>query len=51
MKKNNEPWITDQEALDILENKTKQINAVSPSFCTAKWLQTTLILQNGFNHS
>jgi pyruvate-formate lyase-activating enzyme len=24
---------------------------VSTSFCTAKWLQTTLYLQNGYNHS
>jgi pyruvate-formate lyase-activating enzyme len=51
MKKNNDPWISSKEELKILENKRKQINAVSPSFCTAKWLQTTLILQNGFNHS
>jgi|TARA_R110000850_G_scaffold15328_16_gene48184 pyruvate-formate lyase-activating enzyme len=36
---------------DILESKREQINKVSPSFCTAKWLQTTLMLQNGFNHS
>ena len=51
MNKNDDPWITQQEAMDLLENKTKKINAVSPSFCTAKWLQTTLMLQNGFNHS
>jgi hypothetical protein len=36
---------------EILESRREQINKVSPSFCTAKWLQTTLILQNGFNHS
>ena len=28
MKKNNDPWITDQEAMDILENKTKKINKI-----------------------
>lgn len=28
-----------------------QINDISPSFCTAKWLQVTLHLQNGKNHS
>ena len=27
------------------------LNAVSPSFCLAKWYQLTLYLQNGFNHS
>lgn len=35
----------------ILKEKREKINAVSPSFCTAKWLQTTLYLQNGYNHS
>ena len=27
------------------------VNGISPSFCLAKWLQTTLYLQNGYNHS
>lgn len=27
------------------------LNAVSPSFCTAKWLQSTVYLWNGFTHS
>jgi organic radical activating enzyme len=27
------------------------LNAVSPSFCLAKWYQLTVYLQNGFNHS
>lgn len=27
------------------------INGISPSFCLAKWLQTTLYLQNGYTHS
>ncbi len=35
----------------ILKEKREKINAVSSSFCTAKWLQTTLYLQNGYNHS
>jgi organic radical activating enzyme len=34
-----------------LKHKIIKINNVSPSFCTAKWLQTTLMLQNGYNHS
>lgn len=29
----------------------RQLDAVSPSFCLAKWLQVTLHLQNGHNHS
>jgi len=29
----------------------KRLDTVSPSFCLAKWFQTTLYLQNGFNHS
>jgi len=29
----------------------KRLDAVSPSFCLAKWLQVTLHLQNGHNHS
>lgn len=28
-----------------------QINQVSPTFCTAKWLQTTILLYNGETHS
>jgi organic radical activating enzyme len=40
-----------EDRIKILEIKRDQINEVSPSFCTAKWLQTTLYLQTGFNHS
>jgi pyruvate-formate lyase-activating enzyme len=40
-----------QSRVDVLKNKVIKINNVSPSFCTAKWLQTTLYLQNGYNHS
>lgn len=43
--------MTNEERILILEDKRKRINEVSPSFCTAKWLQTTLYLQNGYNHS
>jgi len=39
------------EVMTSLEKKRETINNVSPSFCTAKWLQTTLYLQTGFNHS
>ena len=41
----NEYWIKE------LKDKRIKINEISPSFCSAKWLQTTLMLQNGYNHS
>ncbi len=40
-----------EERIELLQLKRDEINTVSPSFCSAKWLQTTLYLQNGFNHS
>ena len=38
-------------SIRVLEDKRDYINKISPSFCSAKWLQTTLYLQNGYNHS
>lgn len=46
-----DPNNTEDEPLEVLRRRRDIINTVSPSFCTAKWLQTTLLLQNGFNHS
>jgi organic radical activating enzyme len=43
--------MTNEERIKILDEKRKKINSVSPSFCTAKWLQSTVYLQNGYNHS
>lgn len=43
--------MSNEQRIEILKNKVIKINSVSPSFCTAKWLQTTLYLQNGYNHS
>lgn len=43
--------MSNEERIRILEEKREKINNVSCSFCTAKWLQTTLYLQNGYNHS
>jgi len=43
--------MSNEEKIRILEEKRDKINKVSCSFCTAKWLQTTLYLQNGYNHS
>ena len=43
--------MSNEQKIIILKDKRERINAVSSSFCTAKWLQTTLYLQNGYNHS
>jgi MoaA/NifB/PqqE/SkfB family radical SAM enzyme len=43
--------MSNEHKIFILKNKRKKIDSVSTSFCTAKWLQTTLYLQNGYNHS
>jgi organic radical activating enzyme len=36
---------------DELNETRDLLNSISPSFCLAKWLQHTLYLQNGMNHS
>ena len=46
-----ETLMSNEQKIAVLKAKVIKINAVSPSFCTAKWLQTTLYLQNGYNHS
>ena len=43
--------LSNEDRLIELEKKIKKMDNVSCSFCTAKWLQTTLYLQNGYNHS
>lgn len=43
--------MSNEKQIQILEDKREKINKVSPCFCSAKWLQTTLYLQNGYNHS
>ena len=43
--------MSNEHRIAILKDKREKINNVSCSFCTAKWLQTTLMLQNGYNHS
>ncbi|MEX0798194.1 MAG: twitch domain-containing radical SAM protein [Bacteriovoracaceae bacterium] len=44
-----------EKAADHFSFHTKlqyfSLNTISPSFCSAKWLQLTLNLQNGTNHS
>lgn len=43
--------MSNEQKILILKDKRDKINSISPSFCSAKWLQTTLYLQNGYNHS
>ena len=43
--------ITPERYKERLERTHETLDSISPSFCLAKWLQTTLYLQNGFNHS
>lgn len=43
--------MSNEQRIQLLEEKREKINKVSCSFCTAKWLQTTLYLQTGYNHS
>ncbi len=45
-----ERFVSDVIPNYIKETK-KELDQVSPSFCLAKWLQVTLHLQNGQNHS
>lgn len=42
---------SNEAKIRILEKKREMMNSVSESFCSAKWLQNTLYLQNGYNHS
>lgn len=37
--------------IEEVKDFSKKLNEVSPSFCLAKWLQVTLVLQNGHTHS
>ncbi|MEY4331527.1 MAG: hypothetical protein RLZZ196_265 [Bacteroidota bacterium] len=43
--------MSNEQRIQILKDRKELLNQVSPCFCTAKWLQTTLYLQNGYNHS
>lgn len=42
---------TNQDRVDALKQKIAKVNAVSPTFCLAKWLQSTTTLYNGHTHS
>lgn len=41
----------DDYNFDVVKERGKEINKVSPSFCLAKWTQSTVLLYNGFTHS
>lgn len=43
--------MSDDNYQNRLERIETLLDTVSPSMCLAKWFQTTLYLQNGFNHS
>lgn len=43
--------MTKQTQIDELKRERDHLNGISPSFCLAKWLQHTIYLQNGMNHS
>lgn len=43
--------MANNDLIEQYRETTKRLNDVSNSFCLAKWLQVTLHLQNGHNHS
>ena len=43
--------MNNKSQIDELRKERELLNEISPSFCLAKWLQHTLYLQNGMNHS
>lgn len=42
---------TNQDRIALLKERVAKLNSVSPTFCLAKWLQSTTTLYNGFTHS
>ena len=42
---------SNQDRVDNLKRKVIKINSVSPTFCIAKWKQSTTTLYNGMTHS
>lgn len=43
--------MTNDQQVEVLRGKVEELNAVSPTFCLAKWKQTTTTLYNGMTHS
>ena len=42
---------SNNQALTLFKDTERKLEAISPSFCAAKWLQVTLHLSTGTNHS
>lgn len=40
-----------EEHFQLLKDRVEKLNAVSPTFCLAKWEQSTTTLYNGYTHS
>jgi pyruvate-formate lyase-activating enzyme len=40
-----------KSSFDLINSKKNVVNSISPTFCLAKWLQSTVLLQNGETHS
>lgn len=36
---------------EVLKQRQKELDAISPTYCLAKWLQSTTTLYNGYTHS
>lgn len=43
--------LTNESRVATLNEKITELNAVSPTFCLAKWTQSTTTLYNGYTHS
>lgn len=43
--------IPNEKRVEELKKKVEKINQTSPSFCLAKWLQSTVYLHSGMTHS
>lgn len=43
--------ISNQMRIDKMLQDMKKVEVLSPTACTAKWLQSTIYLMNGFTHS
>ena len=42
---------TNKQRIEGLQERVEKLNAVSPTFCLAKWKQSTTTLYNGMTHS
>jgi organic radical activating enzyme len=43
--------MADTYSFDVVKERAKNVNEVSPTFCLAKWLQSTIYLYRGQTHS